>query len=122
MHTSKIEQASLKKSVYGKAPYESLFGHKPIIFHFRIFGSRAWDRIPLEKRKGLQPQIKECMMVGYDEYEKGYNIFYTSSQNTFIERSVQFEEELKTELELALGECSSPPHQDDASDDYIYEI
>ena len=32
-------------------------------------------------------------MVGYDEYEKEYKLFYPSSKKTFIERSVQFEEE-----------------------------
>ena len=40
-----------------------------------VFGSKAWDRIPPEKRKALKPQIKESIMVVYDEYEKGYNIF-----------------------------------------------
>ena len=47
-------------------------------------------------------------MVGYYEYTKGYNLFYSSSQKTFIERSVQFNEELMPELELAPGECSNP--------------
>ena len=61
-------------------------------------------------------------MVGYIEYEKGYNLFYPSSQNTFIERSVQFEEELVQEVELAHGECSHPPLQDDVSDKNIYDF
>ena len=61
-------------------------------------------------------------MVGYDEYEKGYNLFDSLSQNTFIERRVQFKEELMPELELAPVECSSPPQQDDVSDEYFYDI
>ena len=32
-------------------------------------------------------------MVGYAEYEKVYNLFYPSSQNSFISRNVQFEED-----------------------------
>ena len=40
-----IHNRSLQKSVSGKTPYEAWFGHKPNISHFRIFGSRAWDRI-----------------------------------------------------------------------------
>ena len=47
-------------------------------------------------------------MVGYGEDTKGYNVFYPSTQNTFIERNVQFEEEAIPDFELALGECSSP--------------
>ena len=47
-------------------------------------------------------------MVGYGEYINGYNIFYPSTQNTFIEISVQFEEEIIPDFELAPGDCSSP--------------
>ena len=72
------------KSLDGKTPYEALSGHKPSVSHFRVFGSKSWARIPPEKRKALKPQIKESIMVRYDEYEKGYNIFYPSSQKTFI--------------------------------------
>ena len=60
-----IQNRSLHKSVCGKTPYEAWFGHNPNISHFRIFGSRAWARIPSEKRKALHPKIKECIMVGY---------------------------------------------------------
>ena len=50
-----IQIRYLHKSVDGKTPYEAWFGHKPNISHFKIFGSRAWDRIPSEKRKALHP-------------------------------------------------------------------
>ena len=55
-------------------------------------------------------------MVGYGEETNGYNIFDTSTLDTFIERSVQFEEEPIPDFELALGECSSPQHLDEVSD------
>ena len=61
-------------------------------------------------------------MVGYSEYEKWYKLVYPSSQNTFIERSVQFEEEPMPEPKLAPGESSNPPLQDDVSDEYISDI
>ena len=51
------------KSMDGKTPYEAWMGHKPSVSHFRVFGSKAWARIPLEKRKALQPQRKESIMV-----------------------------------------------------------
>ena len=53
-----------------------------------MFGSKAWDRIPPEKRMDLKPQRKDSIMVGYAEYENGYNIFDPSSHKTFIERSL----------------------------------
>ena len=41
-----IKNRYLHKSINGKTPYEAWFGHKPNISHFRIFGSRAWARVP----------------------------------------------------------------------------
>ena len=55
-------------SVDGKTPYEAWFGHKPNVSQFRCFGSKAWARIPPEKRKALKPQRKDSIMVGYAEY------------------------------------------------------
>ena len=56
-------------------------------------------------------------MFGYSEYAKGYKLFDPSSQKTFIERSVQFEEDLMQETELDHGECSHPPLHDDVNDE-----
>ena len=53
-----IHNRYLHKSMKGKTPYETWFGHKPNVSHFRLFGSRAWAQIPLEKRKALQPPSK----------------------------------------------------------------
>ena len=61
-------------------------------------------------------------MLGYGEDTKDYNLFYPSTHKTFIEISVQFEEEIIPDFELALGECSSPQHQDDVSDDSLSDI
>ena len=56
-------------------------------------------------------------MVGYGEDTKCYKHFDTSTLKTFVERSVQFEEEPIPDFELAPGECSSPQHIDEVSDD-----
>ena len=112
-----IQNRAFHKLVKGKTPYKAWFGHKPNVLNFRIFGTRAWAQIPSEKRKALQPQRKECIMVGYGEDTKGYKLFDTSTLNTFVEISVQFEEEPITYFELAPGECSSHQKFDDVSDD-----
>ena len=57
----------------GINPFESWSGHKPDVTNFRIFASKAWARIPIEKRKDLQPQSQECLFFGYFEVSKGYN-------------------------------------------------
>ena len=88
-------------------PFETWSGHKPDVTHFRIFGSKAWARIPTEKRKAFQPQIQECLFVGYSKDSKGYKLVNLSTNKSFIERSVQFQEEPLASVEV--GESSSPP-------------
>ena len=56
-------------------------------------------------------------MVGYAEDTNVYKLFYTSTLKTFIEKIVQFEEEIIPYFELAPRECSSPQHHDDVSND-----
>ena len=75
--------------------------------HFRIFGSKAWARIPTEKRKYLQPQSQEFIFGGYSKVSKGYKPIKLRTNKDFIEISVQFEEEPLTAVEV--GESSSSP-------------
>ena len=56
---SHIQNKAFHKSVERMTPYEAWFGQNPNVSNFRIFGTRAWARIPSEKRKVLQPQRKE---------------------------------------------------------------
>jgi hypothetical protein len=51
-----IQNKYLHRYFKDKTSYEA-WGHlKPEVAHFHIFGSRAWARIPSEKRKELDPQ------------------------------------------------------------------
>ena len=61
-------------------------------------------------------------MVGYGDNENVYNLFYPSFHITFIERSVQFEEEPMQEIELVKRDCSHPPLNDDVSHDYLSDF
>ena len=61
-------------------------------------------------------------MVGYGEDTKGYNLFDSSILKAFIERSVQFEEEIIPYFELAPREFSSPQHHDEVSNDSSYDF
>ena len=67
---SYIWERVLHKKLHGITPFESWSGNKPDVTHFRIFGSKASARISTEKRKPLQPQIQECLFVGYSKYSK----------------------------------------------------
>ena len=60
-----IQNRAFHKLVKGNTPYEAWFGEKPDVSNFRIFRTKAQERIPSEKRKALQPQRNKCIMVGY---------------------------------------------------------
>ena len=57
-----VRNISPHKSFDDKTPFEAWSGHKPNVSHFRVFCSKAWARIPPEKRKELQPEIKRYIM------------------------------------------------------------
>ena len=42
-----------RKALEEKTPFEAWNGHKPNVSHFRVFGSKAWAKIPLEKNNHL---------------------------------------------------------------------
>ena len=55
----------------------------------------------------MQPQSQECLFVRYFEDSKWYNLINFSTNKSFIERSVQFEEDPLATVEV--GESSSSP-------------
>ena len=54
---SYLQNSVPHKSVVGGNPFEALHGYKPNVSHLRVFGSKAWARIPLDKRKAFQPKV-----------------------------------------------------------------
>ena len=88
-YASYIQNRVPHKHLDGMTIFKSWSGHKPDVTHFRILGSKAWARIPTEKRQDLQPQSQEFLFVGYSEDSKGYKLINLSTNKAFIERIVQ---------------------------------
>ena len=95
-------------SMKGNTPFEAYFGHKPDVSNLRVFGSTAWARIPLDKRRALQPQSIECMFIGYPDESKGFKLLYINTKQIIIKRSVKFDEPLQ-EVELAKEKTTEFP-------------
>ena len=53
---SYIQNRVPHKLVVRATPFEAPHGHKPNVSHLRVFGSKAWAKIPLDKRKAFQAQ------------------------------------------------------------------
>ena len=67
-------------SVKWKTPFEAYFRHKPDVSNLRVFGSIAWDEIPLDKRRALQLQSIECMFIWYADEYKGLKLIYINTK------------------------------------------
>ena len=78
----------------GKTPFEAYFENKLDVLNLRVFGSTAWARIPLDKRRALQPQSIECMFIGNIDESKGFKMLDINTKYIIIERSVKFDEPL----------------------------
>ena len=65
----------------------------------------------------MQSQIQEFLFVGYSEYSKGYKLINLSTNKTFIERCVQFQEQPLAAVEV--GESSSPPEALKVSEEFV---
>ena len=87
-YESYIQNQVPHKNLDGMTPFEVWSGHNRDVTHFRIFGSKAWARIPTKKSKALQPQSEEFLFVGYSEDSKGYNMINFMTNKYFIERIV----------------------------------
>ena len=79
------------KSMVGVTPFEALHGYNPNVSHLRDFGSKAWARIPLDKRNAFQAQSSKCIMLGYAEDAKSYKLMEVATRRCLIERSVHIE-------------------------------
>ena len=102
-----------------KLLFEAYFGHKLGVSNFRVLGSTAWARIPLDKRKSLQPQSVECIFIGYPEEAKGYKLLNIRTKKILIERSVSFEEPLQ-DLKVVEEETAEIPSH--SAEDYGDEM
>ena len=72
----------------GATPFEALHGHNRNVSHLRVFGSKSWARIPIDKRKAFESQSSNCILLGYAEDEKEYKLMEVATRKCFIERSV----------------------------------
>lgn len=59
-------------------PYYEWYGKKPDVSHLRVFGAKAFVRIPDSMRRKMDPKARKGVFVGYDPLtDKVYRVFDT---------------------------------------------
>ena len=75
-----IRNRSPTAAVNGMTPYESFYGKKPDVSHFKVFGCTAYMHVSKENRKKWDSKTKRCIFVGYSLSSKGYRLFDLDTQ------------------------------------------
>lgn len=75
-----------------KSPYELMFGEKPNVRHFIIFGSICYVYVPDSQRNKVDAKARKCIFVGYDEQKKGWKCMDPISHKFVVSRDVVFDE------------------------------
>ncbi|KAF7841355.1 retrovirus-related pol polyprotein from transposon tnt 1-94 [Senna tora] len=75
-----------------KSSFEALYGEKPNVNYFRIFGSICYVHVPKGNRTKLDPKARKCVFVGYDSYRKGWRCMDPKTKKFTTSRDVVFDE------------------------------
>jgi hypothetical protein len=70
-----------------RTPFEALFQRVPIFDGFRVFGSKAYIHVPVEKRRKLDDRAIEAVVVGHLVPSKGW-LFWIPTENKFTSSSM----------------------------------
>ena len=76
-------------------PQEAWSGQKPIVPHFKVFGSVAYAHVLDQRRTNMEDKSPKYILIGYDEKTKGYRHFDPINKNVIVSRDVRVNEERK---------------------------
>lgn len=87
-----ILNRSPTKAVRNKTPYEAWNKKKPMVDHFKIFGSTAYALIPSQNREKFDEKGQKLVFVGYSDESKGYRLLDPTTNKITVSRDVVFDE------------------------------
>ncbi|UYV73051.1 hypothetical protein LAZ67_10001674, partial [Cordylochernes scorpioides] len=87
-----ILNRSATKQTPGTTPYELLFGTKPNVANYKIFGCNAYMHIPKENRKKWDNKSIKLMFLGYENTSKNFRLWDWKTRKIRISKDVTFDE------------------------------
>ncbi|XP_022876705.1 uncharacterized protein LOC111394888 [Olea europaea var. sylvestris] len=87
-----ILNRSPTKAVRNKTPYEAWNKKKPMVDHFKIFGSIAYALIPSQNREKFDEKGQKLVFVGSSDESKGYWLLDPTTNKITVSRDVVFDE------------------------------
>ncbi|CCO30980.1 Retrovirus-related Pol polyprotein from transposon TNT 1-94 Includes: RecName: Full=Protease [Rhizoctonia solani AG-1 IB] len=92
LHAANVSNVTPKRFLNGRTPEEVFTGKKPDVSRLRIFGCKAWARIPENKRSKLQARSIECRYLGYAPNRKAHILVDHATGKIITSRDVVFDE------------------------------
>lgn len=74
--------------------FEAWYGRPPCLGFLRVFGCRAYARVPHEKRRKFDDAAFECLHMGYYESENLYQVWDVENKKMVKVRDVKFHEDV----------------------------
>ena len=98
-------------SVHNVFPYQKLWGRKPIMTYFCVFGTLCYTHVPSKVRHKMDARLIKCIFLGYLDERKGYKCYDPSTRRVYISRDVVFDERdswYKSEKEVMVPHIDEP--------------
>ena len=88
-----LRNHSPTKAVKGMTPFEVWNQKKPSVSYFCVFGCKAYSHVPKDERGKLDCKARMCILLGYGEQTKGYQLYDPVKKRIFFSCDVSFNEE-----------------------------
>lgn len=76
----------------GQTPYEAWTGFKPNIGHIRVFGCKAYMKVPCNQVKKLDDRSRMVINLGKETGTKAYRLYDPVGKCLYVSRDVTFVE------------------------------
>jgi len=84
--TMYLRNKSPTKFLEHGTPCEAFYGYKPIVKHFRIFGSKEFSNILKEDRRKLDTNSIKCVFISCCVDHRAYKMYDPTTHNFFASR------------------------------------
>jgi transposase InsO family protein len=74
----------------GATPCEVLFGKKPSVKHWGVFGCDAFCHVPKEQRGVFEPKMDRCIYLGHDPIQNCGSVYVLRTKKTIQTRDLSF--------------------------------
>jgi transposase InsO family protein len=76
--------------ITGKTPYEVMFGKKPSVRSWGVFGCDAYLHVPKEQRDVFAPKMDPCIYLGHDAVQNCPTVYLLRTRKIIRSRDVSF--------------------------------